>query len=117
RHTRCYRDWSSDVCSSDLEVLELIVPSRAQIGTIELEQETGAHDGGVFTLQHVGQRMDVRFVARVVAVHEEAGGLTRRHRGHEEDSIGAGFLGGSPEVVDVLLDRAEVAPGNRARTG
>src|SRR5207245_5801958 len=20
RHTRCYRDWSSDVCSSDLEV-------------------------------------------------------------------------------------------------
>src|SRR6266542_1589246 len=22
RHTRCYRDWSSDVCSSDLDVLE-----------------------------------------------------------------------------------------------
>src|SRR5208282_276503 len=22
RHTRCYRDWSSDVCSSDLERLE-----------------------------------------------------------------------------------------------
>src|SRR5207245_8747919 len=22
RHTRCYRDWSSDVCSSDLIVLE-----------------------------------------------------------------------------------------------
>src|SRR6266542_5438892 len=22
RHTRCYRDWSSDVCSSDLTVLE-----------------------------------------------------------------------------------------------
>src|SRR5207245_4801219 len=23
RHTRCYRDWSSDVCSSDLDILEL----------------------------------------------------------------------------------------------
>src|SRR5207245_6370906 len=23
RHTRCYRDWSSDVCSSDLERLAL----------------------------------------------------------------------------------------------
>src|SRR3989337_3611167 len=23
RHTRCYRDWSSDVCSSDLDALEL----------------------------------------------------------------------------------------------
>src|SRR5207245_7239857 len=24
RHTRCYRDWSSDVCSSDLHGLKLI---------------------------------------------------------------------------------------------
>src|SRR5207245_3710974 len=22
RHTRCYRDWSSDVCSSDLELMQ-----------------------------------------------------------------------------------------------
>src|SRR5207245_6284295 len=25
RHTRCYRDWSSDVCSSDLELQHLVV--------------------------------------------------------------------------------------------
>src|SRR5207245_5007707 len=25
RHTRCYRDWSSDVCSSDLSGLDVIV--------------------------------------------------------------------------------------------
>src|SRR5207245_3256837 len=24
RHTRCYRDWSSDVCSSDLFVVEVL---------------------------------------------------------------------------------------------
>src|SRR6266542_3051605 len=26
RHTRCYRDWSSDVCSSDLYVVEAELP-------------------------------------------------------------------------------------------
>src|SRR5207245_8056286 len=25
RHTRCYRDWSSDVCSSDLVVIDLVL--------------------------------------------------------------------------------------------
>src|SRR2546422_10293322 len=30
RHTRCSRDWSSDVCSSDLEIHE-----RARLGGIE----------------------------------------------------------------------------------
>src|SRR6266852_7509751 len=56
RHTRCYRDWSSDVCSSDLQgprpdmpgrpdgapdtwigtahVLTCIQPSAAQIGRV-----------------------------------------------------------------------------------
>src|SRR5687768_6184833 len=28
RHTRCSRDWSSDVCSSDLEILDTIVPDN-----------------------------------------------------------------------------------------
>src|SRR5207245_6733538 len=26
RHTRCYRDWSSDVCSSDLSFTDVICP-------------------------------------------------------------------------------------------
>src|SRR5207245_6112526 len=41
RHTRCYRDWSSDVCSSDLETAHdarIIVTdevlSRGQIGAL-----------------------------------------------------------------------------------
>src|SRR5699024_8366443 len=32
RHTRSKRDWSSDVCSSDLHVSKRIVPSHAIIG-------------------------------------------------------------------------------------
>src|SRR5207245_7809716 len=30
RHTRCYRDWSSDVCSSDLRVLRRRLHVEAQ---------------------------------------------------------------------------------------
>src|SRR6266542_6259493 len=30
RHTRCYRDWSSDVCSSDLSDLRLLIKSTRQ---------------------------------------------------------------------------------------
>src|SRR5207245_3071976 len=38
RHTRCYRDWSSDVCSSDLQTarmcnLSRIAPSRPELCT------------------------------------------------------------------------------------
>src|SRR5207245_8725745 len=28
RHTRCYRDWSSDVCSSDLSVHRLLIDAQ-----------------------------------------------------------------------------------------
>src|SRR5207245_5225022 len=31
RHTRCYRDWSSDVCSSDLVMLALAGAASAQV--------------------------------------------------------------------------------------
>src|SRR5207245_8522961 len=30
RHTRCYRDWSSDVCSSDLSPTTTAAPARAE---------------------------------------------------------------------------------------
>src|SRR5207245_4524867 len=30
RHTRCYRDWSSDVCSSDLSAAPLLPAARNQ---------------------------------------------------------------------------------------
>src|SRR5207245_4433137 len=37
RHTRCYRDWSSDVCSSDLvRVLRLLPAAEADARTARL---------------------------------------------------------------------------------
>src|SRR5207245_1608270 len=35
RHTRCYRDWSSDVCSSDLE--DLLTISELESGRVRLD--------------------------------------------------------------------------------
>src|SRR5207245_8697569 len=34
RHTRCYRDWSSDVCSSDLHVARGKLLARERIGLL-----------------------------------------------------------------------------------
>src|SRR5207245_5035863 len=49
RHTRCYRDWSSDVCSSDLSpmrssALALTVPARAELRIGDLEVYLNDHE-------------------------------------------------------------------------
>src|SRR5687768_17912097 len=60
RHTRCSRDWSSDVCSSDLQHLDVVEPElardlvedagllrdrvqqrQAQVGARQLERQAG----------------------------------------------------------------------------
>src|ERR1039458_10827202 len=53
RHTRCLSDWSSDVCSSDLnkkrQVLKVLAPIGQALsgkGTLEIE---GAHSANVFS--------------------------------------------------------------------
>src|SRR2546429_2500185 len=48
RHTRCSRDWSSDVCSSDLHVTELDVGSlrsRTPFGLVERDGLAGGRVG------------------------------------------------------------------------
>src|SRR3712207_7245807 len=91
RHTRYWRDWSSDVCSSDLQALD------------------DAKDKGAATIDHV---VMVGGMTRMPAVQEKVKELTGKepHRGVNPDevvavgaAIQAGVLGG--EVKDVLLDR------------
>src|SRR5690554_8055261 len=47
RHTRCGRDWSSDVCSSDLQLFDLGVPLLGKLDLLlflfEDEVATGRH--------------------------------------------------------------------------
>src|SRR6266542_6577108 len=35
RHTMCYRDWSSDVCSSDLDTVDRYSESTSDVGSDE----------------------------------------------------------------------------------
>src|SRR6266542_4506293 len=53
RHTRCYRDWSSDVCSSDLEGEGgLVLERRCVGGDTEVEGDGQARRGVVGDPEH-----------------------------------------------------------------
>src|SRR5207245_6821327 len=62
RHTRCYRDWSSDVCSSDLEVVGFVRRKTSAIPELDLSGAAGgrgAHGewrriGGIGSRRHEG---------------------------------------------------------------
>src|SRR5215813_14361360 len=54
RHTRCGRDWSSDVCSSDLAILALALAMSAPSAKLQAQTSPGlsvgaAEIGGVVT--------------------------------------------------------------------
>src|SRR5207245_7223369 len=71
RHTRCYRDWSSDVCSSDLHHHE-------------------RYDGGGYPDRLVGSAIPL--AARIVAVadvYDEIGRASCRERGEIWEVAGA----------------------------
>src|SRR5207245_6426601 len=44
RHTRCYRDWSSDVCSSDLAALAHIGRCQHEIDCVRVLGQTATAD-------------------------------------------------------------------------
>src|SRR3712207_8304314 len=45
RHTRYWRDWSSDVCSSDLAQVPLVVEERQQLAVLPLQHLHPARRG------------------------------------------------------------------------
>src|SRR5207245_7756749 len=86
RHTRCYRDWSSDVCSSDLAVC-LGGPdeqSKAQalehsVMNVNASERVGRLEEGIVILRKL-------FAEKNVA-HAEIGRASCRER--EEGAVGA----------------------------
>src|SRR5215470_17862999 len=77
RHTRCYRDWSSDVCSSDLPARRIEVPFE------DFVRESGVGDRGRSEERRVGKSVDLggrRIIKKKKKAarrkHSEAAGLT-----------------------------------------
>src|SRR2546429_6570276 len=91
RHTRCSRDWSSDVCSSDLSFLR----AGATVVTtcvVPPEQDRLAKEAGALSARLSWLRVDVTDEG---AVKRFAEGIVARHgRGDVLVNIVGGFAGG-----------------------
>src|SRR2546429_4112652 len=61
RHTRCSRDWSSDVCSSDLENQSVLFGLRTEDLEDQLLLPHAARPGNVQILGDLGEVGDVLF--------------------------------------------------------
>src|SRR5262245_3905029 len=80
RHTRCLSDWSSDVCSSDLEI------------------------GGEEARESVGREVDLLEEQRLAAGQPEAFEVERRRAGLELQGVRDGLAGGfAPRGDDLRL--------------
>src|SRR3712207_6928544 len=77
RHTRYWRDWSSDVCSSDLGARTIIVSNRLPL--------TASIEDGVMRLR----RSSGGLATGLRGVHERAGGLWIGWAG-DRKSVGEG---------------------------
>src|SRR5216684_5854014 len=104
RHTRCSRDWSSDVCSSDL----LDEPGAAAGGFDGKAAEEFPSSSDLASLATVD-----RNESRPLATEPDHGVEAPRHEQLDEGGIGA-VLRQAEEVVEVLGARvgAEVGAGN-----
>src|SRR5207245_4589082 len=101
RHTRCYRDWSSDVCSSDLThavVRQLAGPGGAREDgpprgwpRDDLNEGVGDLEGPVVNVEDGFERGEPRYAVpspapqRAVDVHLET---TPLHSGHARKYVG-----------------------------
>src|SRR5207249_6680390 len=100
RHTRSKRDWSSDVCSSDL--LELALAPRRRVRLLLLDQIPLVHgdDDRRTPLPRIVGNLQVLDVHPILRIH------------HQDADVGALDRSGRPKrrvELDVVLDLAALA--------
>src|SRR2546422_8557707 len=106
RHTRCSRDWSSDVCSSDLDLsaIEARVPDELSVGQFALRKRLAKavdQGGGPLSLSEdepVRLRERGMVVEQALRIRSPSGPVRRPLRGRNP----AGALAGSGD--DLQLD-------------
>ena len=101
--------------SSRLRCGEHHVPAQRQVGAVELQHEAGVDDGAIFARHHVGERVEISLVSRIVLVLEITRDLSGRRRRHE-----ALFAALAPAIARFARamsasTRREILPGDRAR--
>src|SRR5207245_5732283 len=91
RHTRCYRDWSSDVCSSDLALLaHFTAIARATAGTEPAEALRAArrHEVVSRAVDELERNGSPALVLEAMVARMKIGRASCRERG--EDAVGGG---------------------------
>ena len=93
-----------------------LMAAQGQVGTIQLQQKAGVHNGLILAFHHFGQGVQVFLLAGVVLIGQETGNLTGRGSGHKDfrgrDGGSSGF-----QVVNILFHGRPVGPGNGAGAG
>src|SRR5207245_5329744 len=86
-HTRCYRDWSSDVCSSDLFFRELVIANALQQQVVIANALRSADDLAVaLGRQHVNAERQLRTLR--IRLHVKRLHLRRVTMDHDRLKIG-----------------------------
>ena len=95
------------------QVLILVVPGRAEIGRIDLQNETGPGDRLIFLFQRIGQRLDIGVFVPVIAVRHKF--CQHPGRGGVHEGLGRLCRGaGRGEILQVGFQRRPVRVGDRA---
>src|SRR5699024_5144682 len=81
RHTRSKRDWSSDVCSSDLDILESVAPLLKKGGyllycTCTVDKEENEDVVGTFLQRQTNYKVDKRFFATLPKLLQTSPGMS-----------------------------------------
>src|SRR2546429_8249636 len=109
RHTRCSRDWSSDVCSSDLFSVAMIIDKHRRFSSTTRESEKFKpefkkflHGGDVQNLLEAARQHQNSHVAQVVSAGliEDDGGAQRGGEASASfDLVTSASRGPTPETL------------------
>src|SRR3989337_3999907 len=84
RHTRCYRDWSSDVCSSDLREIDPSLALRASETNHGISRRYRSEERRVGKSVDLGGRRIIKKKKTKEQRHGKRRWERRRHKGRRE---------------------------------
>src|SRR5216684_3682032 len=117
RHTRCSRDWSSDVCSAEVVHQADMVVSKGVPRPVRFERPGGLAALGVAQIGRDDAELPLELVERVERVGREARDrrIEPTARDHQQREAGASLFIMDANVA-FLIERHEVSPGLVTRT-